>query len=182
MKHIDFAVFQKLYSKAPQKAFNMLYDHYAEAVYYLILRRVKQHEDAHDLLQTTFIKVWENVGKFEGQSRIYSWIYRIAINETNMFFRKKKTVSLEDQSQLIFESQVYEHHDIPPEKIDRFLFEAIDQLPEKQKLIFELRYFEELPFDQIVAQIGGTTGSHKASYHIARKKIEDFLKAKLNFI
>lgn len=182
MNHIDYESFKRLHKKAPEKAFNMLYDSYAEKIYLLIIRRVKNHEDTNDLLQTTFIKVWQKVHNFKGQSQIYSWIYRIAINETNMFFRKKKEVFIEDQSHLIFENQFYSHHSIPPEEIDAMLFEAIASLPEKQKLVFELRYFEAKSFDAITKEIGGTNGSHKASYHIARKKVELNLKSKLNFI
>lgn len=181
MKHIAYDVFYELYQDDQKKAFNMLYEHYSEPIYYLILRRVKNHDDTNDLLQQTFIKVWKNIGKFEGKSALYSWMYRIAINETNMFFRKKKPIAIEDEEQLIFESTLYGHFDLSPEKIDQLLFKAIETLPEKQRLIFEMRYFDETSFKDIVLQLGGSEGSHKASYHIARKKIEEFLKQQLNY-
>lgn len=179
---ISFQEFKELNLIDSKKAFEKLYDVFAEDIYKIILRRVKNESDTDDLLQTTFVKVWQNISKFKGDSAMYSWVYRIAINETNMFFRKKKDVIISDDSNYIFDQQVYNSFPLPPDKIDSFLFEAIESLPKKQKLIFELRYFDEVQFKKIAIDLSLSEGSVKASYHIARKKVEENFISKLNFL
>ena len=139
---------------------------------------VKDHEDTDDILQNTFIKIFKNIHSFKGESQLYSWMYRIATNESLTFLNNKaKRIQLsseELQNNLIekLESDVYFEGD----EIQLKLQKAIATLPEKQQLVFNMKYFQELKYREIAAILGTSEGALKASYHIAAKKIEDYLK------
>jgi len=139
---------------------------------------VKDHDDTDDILQNTFIKIYQNIANFKGDSLLYSWMYRIATNEAITFLNskaKKIHLSSQDlQDKLIenLESDVYFEGD----EIQLKLQKAIAKLPQKQQQVFNMKYFEELKYKEISEILGTSEGALKASYHIAVKKIEDFLK------
>ncbi len=169
---------QQLQQKETQaKAFEVLINTYKERLYWHIRRIVLNHDDTDDVLQNTFIKVYSNIDSFKGNSKLYSWIYRIATNESLTFLqtksRKLGLSSEELQGKLVdnLRSDVYFEGD----EIQLKLQEAIATLPEKQKLIFNMKYFQEMKYEEISEILETTVGGLKASYHLASKKIESFL-------
>jgi len=158
-------------------AFRKLINKYQERLYWHIRRMVHFHEDADDVVQNTFIKVWKNLDKFKRQSKLYTWLYRIATNESLTFIQKRKrkgTVALEtDEYDLGAEltADVYFEGD----EIQIKLQEAIDTLPDKQKVVFNLRYYDEMKYDEMSEVLETSVGALKASYHHAVKKIEKYL-------
>ena len=161
------------------KAFEVLVNTYKERLYWHIRRIVMNHDDADDVLQNTFIKVYRSIEGFKGESKLYSWMYRIATNES-LTFLKQKTRKLgvtneELQEQLIenLEADVY----FEGEEIQLKLQQALATLPEKQKLVFNMKYFQEMKYDDISEVLETSVGGLKASYHLAVKKIETYLRA-----
>ena len=160
------------------KAFEVLIDTYKQRLYWHIRRIVLNHDDADDVLQNTFIKVFRNIAGFKGESKLYSWMYRIATNEALAFLKnrsKKQGISdAELQNQMLgnLEADVYFEGD----EIELKLQKAIATLPEKQKLIFNMKYFQELKYVEISEILETSIGGLKASYHLATKKIEAYLK------
>ncbi|WP_110357649.1 MULTISPECIES: RNA polymerase sigma factor [unclassified Arenibacter] len=160
------------------KAFEILVNTYKERLYWHIRRIVLNHDDADDVLQNTFIKVFRNIDSFKGDSKLYSWMYRIATNESLSFLKSKShklkinneklmTKAVEDlRADVYFEGDEIQHK----------LQMAIATLPEKQKLIFNMKYFQEMKYEEISEILDTTVGGLKASYHLASKKIEAFLK------
>ena len=169
----------ELKNKATQaKAFEVLVNTYKERLYWHIRRIVMNHDDADDVLQNTFIKVYRNIDGFKGDSKLFSWMYRIATNEALSFLKQKsKKLGLTDgeyQDHVIenLQADVYFEGD----EIQLKLQKAIATLPEKQKLVFNMKYFEELKYEEISDILDTSVGGLKASYHLAVKKIERFLK------
>ncbi|PIB27779.1 RNA polymerase sigma factor [Maribacter sp. 4G9] len=159
-------------------AFETLVSNYKERLYWHIRRIVLNHDDADDVLQNTFIKVYRNIDGFKGESKLFSWMFRIATNEA-LSFLKQKSLKLgvtdgEYQERMVqnLQSDVYFEGD----EIQLKLQKAIATLPEKQKLIFNMKYFEELKYAEISEILDTSVGGLKASYHLAVKKIESFLK------
>lgn len=159
-------------------AFRELVAQYQERLYWHIRNMVKNHDDTDDVLQETFVKIFKNIDKFKGDSQLYSWMYRIATNEALNFLKKKaknlKISSEEFQEQIIseLETDVYFEGD----HIQLQLQKAIAALPEKQQQVFNMKYFQELKYREISDILGTSEGALKASYHIAVKKIQEFLK------
>lgn len=160
------------------QAFEVLVNTYKQRLYWHIRSIVLNHDDADDVLQNTFIKVYRNIDGFKGDSKLYSWMYRIATNEALSFLKKKsKKQGINDselQNQLLgnLEADVYFEGD----EIQLKLQKAIATLPEKQKLIFNMKYFQELKYEEISEILETSVGGLKASYHLATKKIEAYLK------
>ena len=160
------------------EAFRELLHRYQERLYWQIRNIVKNHEDADDVLQNTFIKIFRNIEKFKGESQLFSWMYRIATNESITFLNKrskKMQISSEELQQQIIdnlETDVYFEGD----KIQLKLQKAIATLPEKQQQVFNMKYFQELKYKEISDILGTSEGALKASYHIATRKIEEYLK------
>lgn len=160
-------------------AFRELLRLYQERLYWQIRNIVKNHEDADDVLQNTFIKIFRNIEKFKGDSQLFSWMYRIATNESLTFLKKRaremQISSEELQQQIIdnLETDVYFEGD----KIQLKLQRAIATLPEKQQQVFNMKYFQELKYKEISDILGTSEGALKASYHIATKKVEEYLKS-----
>lgn len=160
------------------KAFEVLVNTYKERLYWHIRRIVLDHDDTDDVLQNTFIKVYKNIEGFKGDSKLYSWMYRIATNEAFTFLKKKsKRIGLSDselQDKMIsnLQADVYFEGD----EIQLKLQKAIATLPEKQKLVFNMKYFEEMKYDEISEILNTSVGGLKASYHLAVKKVESYLK------
>ena len=157
-------------------AFSVIVKEHSEEIYRHIRRMVLVHEDADDIAQNTFIKAWMNIDTFQGKSRISTWLYRIAINETLTFLNKNKgtLVSLDTPEGAIAE-QLESDTFFNGDKADAMLQEAIARLPEKQRLVFNMKYYDDLKYEEISAILDTSVGALKASYHIAVKKIEDFL-------
>ncbi len=165
-------------STTQSRAFEVLVHTYQKKLYWHIRRIVLDHDDADDVLQNTFIKVYKNINGFKGDSKLYSWMYRIATNEALSFLRsksKKLGVSdseLKDRMIGNLQADVYFEGDAIQLKLQK----AIATLPEKQKLVFNMKYFEELKYEEISEILETSVGGLKASYHLATKKIESFLK------
>jgi RNA polymerase sigma-70 factor (ECF subfamily) len=154
-------------------AFNLMVRSYSKRLYWVIRRLVHSHEDADDLLQNTFIKIWRGLPNFKAEAQLYSWMYRIATNEALNHLQKNKLAANENPEAFLNKLSEDPYFD-GDEAYKQFIM-AVEKLPEKQRLIFQLRYFEQLPYERIVEILGGTEGSKKASYHLAVKKIKEFL-------
>lgn len=160
-----------------EKAFGILVDTYKERLYWHIRRIVLQHAFADDVLQNTFIKVFRNLDSFKGESKLFSWMYRIATNEALTYLKieaKKGGVSLGDYQEQQLEgltADVYFEGD----HIALSLQKAIASLPEKQKLVFNMRYYQEMPYAQMSQILDTSEGALKASYHLALQKLKKYL-------
>tara|TARA_R110000868_G_scaffold89459_7_gene249015 strand:+ start:292 stop:834 length:543 start_codon:yes stop_codon:yes gene_type:complete len=160
-----------------EQAFRVLITLYKERLYWHIRNIVKSHDDTDDVLQNTFIKVYKNIHKFKGDSKLYSWMYRIATNESLTFLTKKakrlQTTNEEVQQLAInnLTSDVYFEGDAIQLKLQK----AISTLPEKQQLVFNMKYFEDIKYKNMAEILKTSEGALKASYHIAVKKIEAYL-------
>ena len=158
-------------------AFAKLVEEYSERLYWQIRKMVLSHDDANDVLQDVFTKIWLNINNFRGESKLSTWLYRIAINESITFINKKKkekNISIdEDDSFLtnILEGDTYFDGNDAQKKLQK----AVQTLPEKQKLVFQLKYFEDMKYDEISQILGTSVGGLKASYHHAVKKVEKYL-------
>lgn len=161
-----------------EKGFRILVLQYQERLYWHVRKIVKTHEDANDVVQNVLIKIYRNIHKFKGDSKLYTWLYRIATNESLTYLRQQKrhiTEGIDDPNMNISERLEADSF-IEAQTIEDILQKAIQQLPEKQKLVFNMRYYEELSYQTISEILGTSEGALKASYHHAAKKIEDFVK------
>ena len=160
-----------------EKAYTALIRKYQEKLYWHVRRMVVEHEDANDVLQNVFIRVWNGLQNFREDSQLYTWLYRIATNESLTFLEQKKrksAVSLSDVEEGLSNS-VKVDKDFDPNKLEWKLQLAIQQLPEKQRAVFNLRYFDEMPYEEMSRVLETSEGALKASYHHAVKKIEDYI-------
>ncbi len=160
-----------------EAAFTAIIKKYQEKLYWHIRRLVVEHEDANDVIQNMFIKVWKNLDNFREDSQLYTWLYRIATNESLTYLeqqKKRSSVSLsDDENHLTNRIQADKHFD--PSKLEWKLQLAIQKLPEKQRAVFNLRYYDEMPYEEMSRVLETSEGALKASYHHAVKKIEDFI-------
>ena len=165
--------------KTQNEAFKQLVHDYQKPLYFHIRNIVLNHDDADDVLQNTFIKVFSNIKNFKGDSKLYSWMYRIATNESLTFIEqraKKQGISNEEIQQkaiMNLESDVY----FEGSEIQLKLQKAITFLPEKQQLVFKMKYFEEMKYEKMSEILDISVGGLKANYHHAVKKIQEYLKA-----
>src|SRR5690606_37497649 len=165
-------------SRTRDEAFEILLTKYQQKVYWHVRRFVLDHEDANDLVQDIFIKVWKNLDNFRADAQLYTWIYRIATNECITFLNKKKqtlNISLNDENSTFLVDSLTESAYFSGDQIQLKLQKALLTLPDKQRLVFNMKYFDDLKYDEISAILGTSVGALKASYHIAVKKIEHFL-------
>lgn len=159
-----------------RSSFEKLVNTFGEQLYWQIRRMVLDHDDANDLLQNTFIKAWSNLEQFRGEARLSTWLYRIALNECLNFLNKQqaqRNISIDSEETSVvhqLESDPYFDGD----ETDRLFQEAIHTLPEKQRIVFHMKYYQEMKYEDISEIMGTTVGALKASYHHAVKKIEDF--------
>jgi RNA polymerase sigma-70 factor (ECF subfamily) len=179
----DKLLLEKFKEKATQQeAFRLLLEKYNRKVYWQVRRIVIDHDDANDVVQNTFIKVWEKLPTFREDSQFYTWLFRIATNEALGFLQKKRSnlnISMEEmQEQLSNQLESSSYFD--GNKTERILQQAILTLPEKQRLVFNMKYYENLKYEEMEAILGTSIGALKASYHHAVKKIELFVKQALN--
>ena len=159
-----------------RRAFESIVNNFSEQLYWQIRHMVLSHDDANDILQNTFIKAWTNLDSFMGYSRISTWLYRIAINESLDFVRKQKNVEMvsSDDVDTGIANQLLADDYFDGDATDAQLQEAIAQLPEVQRTVFNLRYYDEMKYSEISRITGTSEGALKASYHIAVKKISEF--------
>ena len=169
----------ELFRNADKKhyAFNLLTRKYQEKVYFFVRRMVIDHDDADDVVQNVFIKVWKNLDTFREDAKLFTWLYRIAANESLTFLKSKKLrsyLSLNSPEALMIKSVNNDVH-FDGTEIQKRLRMAIIRLPRKQQLVFNMRYYEDLSYDEMSEILGTSVGALKASYHFAVKKIEDFV-------
>ena len=161
-----------------ERAFREIVESYSERLYWHVRRFLCSHEDTDDLLQEIFLKIWTALPSFRAESQLYTWIYRIATNETLNFLNKQKV-----RAALQFESlsdKLVDRIDEDPwfngDQLQRNLMKAVQKLPEKQRLVFIMRWFEDLSYEDISEILGTSVGALKASYHFAAEKIKAELK------
>lgn len=162
-----------------ERAFALLVKTYGKRLYAHIRGIVISHDDTNDVLQNTFIKVFRHIDSFKGDSKLYTWLYRIATNESLTFLEQKSRksgVSIEQLQVSEFETSGLDN-EMDGEAIAATLQKALLQLPAKQQLVFRMKYFDELTYEEIAEITGTTVGALKASYHHAVRKIEDFIRA-----
>ncbi len=158
--------------------FSLLVQQYQKQLYWHIRRMVLDHDDANDLVQEVFVKIWKGVGTFREDSTLYTWIYRIATNECLSFLKKKQLrtiLPLLDTHRDKVESLADDPY-FTGDEIQARLQKALLKLPPRQRLVFNMRYYDEMPYEEIATILATSVGALKASYHIAAKKIEDSLK------
>ena len=160
-----------------RQAFEQLVRHYSQPLYWQIRRMVLNHDDADDLLQNTFIKAWTGLQQFRGESSLSTWLYRIAMNEClNFLTRRREMLSMDDDEvQRIVMNQLDEDPWFDGDQAERALQQAILTLPEKQRMVFNLRYFDEMGYEEMSRVLDTSVGALKASYHHAVKKIEQYV-------
>lgn len=158
------------------KAFGFIMQKYQQRLYWHIRRLVINHDDSDDVLQNTFLKAWKGLKNFRAESQLYTWLYRIATNESLTFLNQKRNkvfmpfIDVEKQLSETLESDEYFNGD----QIQKKLQQAIMQLPEKQKVVFNMKYFEEMKYEEMSEILDTSVGALKASYHHAVKKIEKY--------
>ena len=164
-------------SEGRQKVFPMIVDQYSQSLYWKIRSIVLTHEDADDVLQNTFLKAWKSLPTFQGKAKLSTWLYRIAINESLDFLRHQKTVALSSaDADLSVANRLLADDYFDGDKSQAVLQEAIATLPDVQRTVFTLRYYDEMKYSEISEILGTSEGSLKASYHIAVQKITDYVK------
>ena len=160
-----------------ERAYTAIVKKYQEKIYWHVRRMVVDHDDAHDVVQNVFIKVWKGLDNFREDAKLYTWLYRIASNESLTFIeqqKKRQIVSFED-AQSGMADRLKADKDFDPNKLEWKLQLAIQRLPEKQKLVFSLRYYDEMPYEDMSRILETSEGALKASYQHAVKKIEEYI-------
>lgn len=169
---------KKLLDKKTQReAFSILVQSFSERLYWQIRKIVLAHDDANDVLQNSFIKIWTNIDSFRGDSKLTTWLYKIAINESISFVNRQKSlqnIPLDDSDNFL-ESKLESDSYFDGDEAQLKLQKAILRLPEKQRIVFNLKYFEEMKYEEMSEILDTSVGALKASYHHAVKKIEEFL-------
>jgi RNA polymerase sigma factor (sigma-70 family) len=168
-----------LNERTREAAFRQLVSQYGKPLYSHIRTIVIDHDDADDVLQNTFIKVFSNIAGFKGESKLFSWMYRIATNEAITFINqkaKKSGVTNEEVLQRAVQNLKADDY-FEGEAMQLKLQQAVASLPEKQQLVFKMRYFEDLKYEEISEMLQTSVGALKASYHHAVKKIEDYVNS-----
>lgn len=157
-----------------KRAFEQVVNDYSPQLYSLIRKMVLDHDDADDIIQEVYIKAWTSLDSFRGDSKISTWLFRITYNECLQFLQKKKrTVSLDSQECSIVHQLISDEY-FDGDETEAQLQEALQTLPEKQRFVFDLKYYQELKYEEISEICGTSVGALKTSYHLAVKKIEDF--------
>ncbi len=161
-----------------RQAFGQTVRHYSPQIYRQIRRMVLSHDDTNDVLQNTFIKAWTNLDSFRGEARISTWLYRIALNETLNFLQQKRqnlSVEAEEAGSIVHTLQADPYFDGDATELQ--LQQAMAELPDKQRLVFQLKYYEEMKYEEMSRVLDTSVGALKASYHHAVKKISRFIEA-----
>lgn len=161
--------------KTQRKAFEEMVRTYSPTLYSQIRRMVLSHDDTDDILQNTFLKAWTNISSFRGEAQLSTWLYRIAMNETLTFINRQKEAIPLDDPEASIANQLMADDYFDGDETEAHLMAAIQTLPPKQQEVFNLKYFSEMKYEDISDLLGTTVGALKASYHIAVKKIEEYL-------
>ncbi len=159
-----------------REAFGEVIAKFTEPLYWQIRRMVESHDDANDVLQETFIKAWSSIENFRGDAKLSTWLYKIAINESLTFIakeRKRLNISIDDEASMLVNA-IEADNNIDGDKLAIELRKAIARLPEKQRLVFNMRYYDEMKYEQMAEILGTSIGALKTSYHLAVKKIEQY--------
>ncbi len=165
--------------KTHETGFRLLMQKYQEPLYRHIRRMVNDHDDANDVIQNTFIKIFKNIEKFEGKSKLYTWLYRIATNEAITFIntnRRRDTETLDNPDVVHVSNQLRADSDFDGDALQLKFEEALTTLPDKQRAVFNLRYYDDMPYEEMSTVLNTSVGALKASYHHAVKKIEFFFR------
>ena len=178
VEYNELEIIRQLQNPEKQRqAFAKVVARYSEKLYWQIRKMVISHDDTDDVLQNTFMKAWVNIESFRGESKLSTWLYRIAINESITFLNKQNshgTVEMDDTESYL--ANKLESDDwFDGDELQMKLQKAILRLPEKQRLVFNMRYFDEMKYEEMSDILGTSVGALKASYHHAAKKIEDFM-------
>ena len=160
--------------ESPEQVFNQIVREYSERLFWHVRRMVGSHEDADDLLQDIFLKIWTALPSFRGEAQLYTWVWRIATNETLNYLRKERVrAALRMQS---VDAEMERRIEADPffngTEAQRELMKAVSRLPEKQRQVFIMRWWDELSYEEIAAITGTSVGALKASYHIAQEKLK----------
>ena len=158
-----------------RKAFGLMVSQYSEQLYWKIRHLVVYHDDADDVLQNVFVKAWLNLDHFKGESKVSTWLYRIAINESLDFLRRQKAVVSAD-GDLYDARHLMADNYFDGDRTEALLQEAIATLPEMQRTVFVMRYYDDMKYADISAVLGRTEGALKANYHLAAQKISEYIK------
>ncbi len=159
-------------------AFNRIVARYKERLYWHIRKMLIVHEDTDDVLQNTFVKAWKGMETFRGESQLYTWLYRIATNESITFLNQRRTKymqPLEDVENQLAQSLYHDPY-FSGDELQLQLQKAVLALPEKQRIVFNMKYFDEMPYEDMSEVLGTSVGALKASYHHAVKKIKDYFE------
>ena len=161
-----------------EKGYTAIIKKYQEKLYWHIRRMVVSHDDTDDVLQNVFIRVWKGLENFREDSQLYTWLYRIATNECLTFLEQQKKRSAESLNEIEagLSEKIKADENFDANKLEWKLQLAIQQLPEKQRVVFQLRYYEEMPYEEMSRVLETSEGALKASYHHAVKKIEEYIK------
>lgn len=165
-------------SSTCRDAFAEIIRRYSEPLYWQIRRLVVYHEDANDLLQNTFLKAWMYIENFRGEAKLSTWLYKIALNESLSFLekeRKRQNLSIDEQENALV-NNIQSDEYIDGDDLALKLRQAIATLPEKQRIVFNMKYYDEMKYEQMSEILGTSVGALKASYHLAVKKIEQFFE------
>ena len=175
----DDELLERLRSESSRRdAFGAMVARYRERLYWHIRKMVIVHDDADDVLQNTFLKAWKGMETFKGDSQLYTWLYRIATNESINFLNQKRGRQMTSVEDAGYEMSQSLHHDayFSGDELQLQLQKAILSLPEKQRLVFNMRYFDEIPYEEMSGILRTSVGALKASYHHAVKKIKEWFE------
>ncbi|NPD93131.1 RNA polymerase sigma factor [Prevotella sp. PMUR] len=165
--------------KTERKAFGILVNQYGEKLYWQIRRIVLTHDDANDVLQNVFLKAWNNLDSFRNESKLSTWLYRIAVNQSLDFMRsnsRRTGISLEECDNGIANTLAADRY-FDGDKTEALLIQAISRLPEVQRTVFNMRYYDNMKYSEISKILNTSEGALKASYHIAVKKISEYFNS-----
>lgn len=181
----DTQLLDRLRSAEPterEAAFVELVDRYSQRIYWTVRKLVVSHHDTDDVVQNVFLKVWNAVGDFRGEAGLFTWLYRIAVNESLSLLRSRRTglFSSLDDGGAGFDRIAGSEGLIDGEGIERALARAVSRLPAKQRAVFTLRYWDEMPYEEMSAVLETSTGALKASYHHAAAKVERWVREELS--
>lgn len=165
-----------------EKVFSQLMQKYAEPLYYQIRKITRNHEETNDVLQNVWIKVWKNLEDFKQESSLFTWLFRIARNESLNFLQKEKRHRSVEMDESFIEILAGHHvlDNFSEDEVQQSLMKAIASLPDKQALVFNMKFFDDLKYSEISQQLNTSEGALKASYHIAVQKIQEILLRELN--
>ena len=180
MNYDDKTITQMLSDpKRQRQAFSMVVSQYSEPLYWKIRRIVLNHDDANDVLQNVFLKAWNNLGDFQQKSKISTWLYRIAVNESLDFLRRQKTASMVSADEdIMVGNRLMADEYFDGDEAQALLQEAISRLPDVQRTVFTLRYYDEMKYSEMSRLLTTSEGALKASYHLAVKKISEYVRAR----